>query len=97
MIGFIIGLLLSLWVWRTVKDYNENPLWWTIGTIIIWPVFTTIVGIKYKNRGLATVGILGLLVLVVSVFFFVTSLRALERDVQKLPLKAPETVIPQQH
>ncbi|MGB8355740.1 MAG: hypothetical protein WCD79_17710 [Chthoniobacteraceae bacterium] len=89
MVAFIIGILLSIWVWRTVKEYDENPLWWTIGTIIVWPVFTTIVGIKYKSRGLAVVGILGLLICVGSVFFFITSLRSLERDLQKEKLKTP--------
>lgn len=64
MIALIIGILLSFWIWPTVKKGGGNPVGWVIGTLIIWPVFSTIVGVKYKSRGLTVVGILGLLVIV---------------------------------
>jgi len=85
MPGLLIGLIVALFVWRTVKEQGGNPLWWTIGTLVIWPVFATIVGFRYRNRGLTVIGLIGITIIVISAYFYVTALRRLKYDVEHRP------------
>jgi hypothetical protein len=59
MVAIVIPILLSFWVWPTVRNGGGNPLGWVIGIIFLWPVFATMVGIRYRSRGLVVVGALG--------------------------------------
>jgi hypothetical protein len=63
MIGLVFGIVFSMWVYRTVERAGARPVWWTIGTLLIWPIFSIIVGVKYKERGLVVTPIAGLLAL----------------------------------
>ena len=70
MIGLIFGIILSFWIYPVVKKNGGNPWYWIVGTVIIWPVFTFIVGIKYKSRGLVVVGCIGFCILAYTGFIF---------------------------
>jgi len=60
LIGVLAIVIFSVWVYRVVKKEGENPWRWVIGTVLIWPVFTLIAGIRYGSRGLIVVGAIGM-------------------------------------
>jgi len=60
MIAFVLGIVFSFWIYHVVKKNGGNPWGWIVGTVLIWPVFTFIVGIKYKSKGLTVVGLGGI-------------------------------------
>lgn len=55
-----LGVVFSFWIYYVVKKKGGNPWGWIVGTILIWPIFTFIVGLKYKNKGLVILGCVGL-------------------------------------
>ena len=74
MIGLIIGIGLSFWIYNVVKTKNnDNPWGWIVGTVLLWPVFTFIVGQKYNERGLKIVGLIGLAILAFVIIVLIIS------------------------
>ena len=72
MIGLIIGIGLSFWIYNVVKTKNnDNPWGWIVGTVLLWPVFTFIVGKKYKETGLVVVGSIGLAILAFAIIMII--------------------------
>ncbi len=59
MLGLLLGIIFSFWVYSVVKNKGGNPWGWIVGTIFIWPIFTIIVGLRYKVNGLIVSGSLG--------------------------------------
>lgn len=58
-ISFVIALIFAAWVNRTAKHEKTNPLPWTVGTVVLWPVTTLIAGWHFRNLGLIIAGLIG--------------------------------------
>ncbi len=56
MCALLIGILLSFWVHPLIKKQGGEPWGWIVGILLVWPIFSIIIGIKYKSPALTILG-----------------------------------------
>ena len=73
IVGIIIGIAMAFWVYNVVNSRGGQLPWlWAIGTVVIWPIFVTIVGFKYNETAMKIVGCIGLAIIVLSAGFLLS-------------------------
>ena len=78
IVVLIVTIVMVVWVYQVVDRHGENLPWlWAIGTLVFWPLVATIAGIKYNERAIMVVGMIGLCLIlagIVTNFAFVAFL-----------------------
>ena len=71
MLGLLVSVAMAFWVYQVVSRRGGQLPWlWAIGTLLLWPVFITIVGFKYDETAMKWVGSIVLLVTIGAVLWF---------------------------
>lgn len=63
MPALLLGIVFAIWVYRVAARAGARAWLWALGTFLIWPVFSIVAGIRFRERGLYLVPIVGILAL----------------------------------
>jgi hypothetical protein len=75
IIGLIISIAMAVWVYYVVyKHGGQRPWLWAIGTLVFWPLGTTIAGRNYEETAIMVVGIVGLIMTAIGLMVVISML-----------------------
>ncbi len=75
IVVLIVSIVMAVWIYQVMDKHGEKLPWlWAAGAFVFWPLVAIIAGLKYNERAIMVVGMIGLCLTLVGIVVVITLL-----------------------